>query len=139
MARFSLIHISTPEVYGNISKKLIENENYNPTTPYAVSRVTADQYLKILSETKKIVDDDFVYTYARNYDCLWDNPSLTTTTTQINTKHKTGRYYSASLVNVESHLVHSIIGSKGCIHKALSKKYKWLHLHHPYSQLSIFY
>ena len=49
-----LIHISTPEVYGNISKKLIENENYNPTTPYAVSRVTADQYLKILSETKKI-------------------------------------------------------------------------------------
>jgi len=49
-----LIHISTPEIYGNIGKKLIENENYNPTSPYAVSRVTADQYLKILSETKKI-------------------------------------------------------------------------------------
>ena len=48
-----LIHISTPEIYGNIGKKLIENENYNPTSPYAVSRVTADQYLKILSETKK--------------------------------------------------------------------------------------
>ena len=36
-----------------ISKK-IENNNYNPTTPYAVSRVTADQYLKILNDVDKI-------------------------------------------------------------------------------------
>ena len=49
-----LIHISTPEIYGNIENKVKENNNYNPTTPYAVSRVTADQYLKILTKTKKI-------------------------------------------------------------------------------------
>ena len=48
-----LIHISTPEIYGNIENKVKENTNYNPTTPYAVSRVTADQYLKILTKTKK--------------------------------------------------------------------------------------
>ena len=52
--KIKLIHISTPEIYGNIDKKVVENHNYNPTTPYAVSRVTADQYLKILSNTKKI-------------------------------------------------------------------------------------
>lgn len=49
-----LIHISTPEIYGNIKNKVKENTNYNPTTPYAVSRVTADQYLQILTKTKKI-------------------------------------------------------------------------------------
>jgi len=49
-----LIHISTPEVYGNLKSITVENEIYNPTTPYAVSRVTADQYLKILHDTKKI-------------------------------------------------------------------------------------
>ena len=49
-----LIHISTPEIYGNIENKVKENNNYNPTTPYAVSRVTADQYLQILTNTKKI-------------------------------------------------------------------------------------
>ncbi len=52
--KFKLIHISTPEIYGNIKKKVIENNNYNPTTPYAVSRVTADQYLKILNDVHKI-------------------------------------------------------------------------------------
>ena len=45
-----LIHISTPEVYGNINNKIKENHNYNPSTPYAVSRTTADLYLKILFE-----------------------------------------------------------------------------------------
>ena len=49
-----LIHISTPEIYGNLKSVTSENHNYNPTTPYAVSRVTADQYLKILCDRKKI-------------------------------------------------------------------------------------
>ncbi len=48
-----LVHISTPEVYGSNSKSLIENYSFNPSTPYAVSRTTADLYLKILFETSK--------------------------------------------------------------------------------------
>ena len=45
-----LIHISTPEVYGSKKHKLTENTLYDPSTPYAVSRTTADYYLKILNE-----------------------------------------------------------------------------------------
>ena len=45
-----LVHISTPEVYGTSLKKITENINYNPSTPYAISRTTADMYLKILHE-----------------------------------------------------------------------------------------
>ncbi len=52
--KLKIIHISTPEVYGNIKKKTVENTHYNPNTPYAVSRVTADQFLKILCDRKKI-------------------------------------------------------------------------------------
>ena len=32
------LHISTPEVYGNISKNKKESFIFNPTTPYAISR-----------------------------------------------------------------------------------------------------
>ena len=49
-----LIHISTPEVYGNIEKVTFENSSYNPTTPYAASRVTADHFLNLLYLQKKI-------------------------------------------------------------------------------------
>ncbi len=49
-----IIQISTPEMYGNIKKLTYENENYNPTTPYAASRVTADHFLKLLYNQKKI-------------------------------------------------------------------------------------
>ena len=49
-----LIHVSTPEVYGSLKSTTSENSFYNPTTPYAVSRVTADQYLKILHDNGKI-------------------------------------------------------------------------------------
>ena len=49
-----LIHISTPEVYGNIKKITFENNSYNPTTPYAASRVTADHFLNLLFLQKKI-------------------------------------------------------------------------------------
>ena len=47
--KVKLIHVSTPEIYGNLNSTTAENMEYNPTTPYAVSRVTADQFLKILS------------------------------------------------------------------------------------------
>ena len=52
--KFRLIHISTPEVYGNIKKITFENNFYNPTTPYAASRITADHFLNLLSSQKKI-------------------------------------------------------------------------------------
>lgn len=39
------IHISTPEVYGSCSGLVTENTNYNPSTPYAVSRAAADMSL----------------------------------------------------------------------------------------------
>ncbi len=41
------IHISTPEVYGSVSGFIEENFNFNPSTPYAVSRASADMLLKI--------------------------------------------------------------------------------------------
>lgn len=40
------IHISTPEVYGSCSGDIKEHENYNPSTPYAVSRAAADMSLR---------------------------------------------------------------------------------------------
>lgn len=40
------IHISTPEVYGSCSGFVSEEQGYNPSTPYAVSRAAADMSLK---------------------------------------------------------------------------------------------
>lgn len=48
-----LVHISTPEVYGSNKNMIKENYIFNPSTPYAVSRTTADLYLKILFENFK--------------------------------------------------------------------------------------
>ena len=48
-----LIHISTPEVYGSTAGKITEKYGYNPNSPYAVSRVTPELYLKILFKEKK--------------------------------------------------------------------------------------
>lgn len=39
------VHISTPEVYGTCHGIIRENANYNPSTPYAVSRAAADMSL----------------------------------------------------------------------------------------------
>lgn len=58
-----LVHISTPEVYGNTKGVVDENYAFNPSTPYAVSRCTADNFLKILKQQKKI---DFVSIRAAN-------------------------------------------------------------------------
>jgi len=52
--KIKLVHISTPEVYGNTLKKVLENHPFNPSTPYAVSRCTADNFLRILVQQKKI-------------------------------------------------------------------------------------
>lgn len=39
------VHISTPEVYGSCEGLIKENTNYNPSTPYSVSRAAADMSL----------------------------------------------------------------------------------------------
>ncbi len=39
------VHVSTPEVYGSCDGVVIENTNYQPSTPYAVSRAAADMSL----------------------------------------------------------------------------------------------
>ena len=41
------IQISTPEIYGNI-KNLQRSKNFDPTTPYALSKLSFDLYLKLL-------------------------------------------------------------------------------------------
>jgi dTDP-glucose 4,6-dehydratase len=47
------IKISTPEVYGSSNNKIKENANYNPSTPYALTHSTIDQYLKLSFKKKK--------------------------------------------------------------------------------------
>ena len=39
------ISISTPEVYGNTNKKIKENNFFNPSTPYAASKLAGDLHL----------------------------------------------------------------------------------------------
>lgn len=40
------VQISTPEVYGSCSAPVIENRNYYPSTPYAVSKAAVDMSLE---------------------------------------------------------------------------------------------
>jgi len=40
------VHVTTPEVYGNTEGWISENFNFNPSTPYAVSRASCDMHLK---------------------------------------------------------------------------------------------
>ena len=44
------IHVSTPEVYGSVNGFVEENFNFNPSTPYAVSRASADMGLRIFNK-----------------------------------------------------------------------------------------
>ena len=39
------VHISTPEIYGNTENWIKENNNFNPTTPYSVSRAACEMHL----------------------------------------------------------------------------------------------
>lgn len=57
-------HISTPEVYGNCEYPLSENAPYNPSTPYATSKASADMYLSTLFRN---FDFPVVFTRATNY------------------------------------------------------------------------
>ena len=49
-----IIHVSTPEVYGNTKKKIKETYVFNPTTPYAISRAAMDFHLIKFHEYKKL-------------------------------------------------------------------------------------
>ena len=40
------LNFSTPEVYGDTKKKIKENLNFNPSTPYAISRLAQDLNLR---------------------------------------------------------------------------------------------
>lgn len=40
------IHVTTPEVYGNVEGLVREDQPFNPSTPYAVSRAAADMSLR---------------------------------------------------------------------------------------------
>jgi dTDP-glucose 4,6-dehydratase len=57
------VHISTPEVYGTCEGVVKENTNYNPSTPYAVSRAAADMSLMIF---RKAYNFPVVFTRAAN-------------------------------------------------------------------------
>lgn len=45
------IQFSTPEVYGSTSGLIKENWNFNPTTPYAISRAASDLHLRAMFNT----------------------------------------------------------------------------------------
>ena len=57
------IHVSTPEVYGNISGITKENTSYNPSTPYAISRSSFDMHLMALNKNYNF---PVVFTRAAN-------------------------------------------------------------------------
>jgi len=57
------VHISTPEVYGSCEGQVRENTNYNPSTPYAVSRAAADMSLMSFYKAYKF---PVVFTRAAN-------------------------------------------------------------------------
>ncbi len=57
------IHISTPEVYGSTKDWIKENFNFEPNSPYAVSRAACDLHLKSFH---KAYDFPVIYTRAAN-------------------------------------------------------------------------
>ena len=57
------VHVSTPEVYGTCEGTIKEHTNYNPSTPYAVSRAAADLSL---SSFYKAYGFPVVFTRAAN-------------------------------------------------------------------------
>ena len=48
------IYSSTPDVYGSTNKKIIENNFYNPNTPYATSKASIDMLLKNYHDNYKL-------------------------------------------------------------------------------------
>ena len=44
------VHISSAEIFGSCSRSLTEEDLFNPSTPYAVSKAAADMYLNTIIE-----------------------------------------------------------------------------------------
>jgi dTDP-glucose 4,6-dehydratase len=57
------VHITTPEVYGENSNFLNEKTHFNPSTPYAISRASADYHLRAIN---KFFNFPVVFTRAAN-------------------------------------------------------------------------
>ncbi|MAV81864.1 MAG: dTDP-glucose 4,6-dehydratase [Pelagibacteraceae bacterium] len=57
------VHVTTPEVYGSSKNKIKENFNFNPSTPYAVSRACCDLHLRNMW---KLYNFPVVFTRAAN-------------------------------------------------------------------------
>ena len=57
------IQFSTPEVYGDMETWQKENWNFNPSTPYAISRAAGDFHLRVLGQQKGF---PVVFTRASN-------------------------------------------------------------------------
>ncbi len=57
------IQFTTPEVYGNTTGPIMENFNFMPTTPYAISRAAGDFHLKAMFDTFKF---PVIFTRAAN-------------------------------------------------------------------------
>lgn len=57
------VHVTTPEVYGSTEGKIDETTQFNPSTPYAVSRAAADMSLKTFFDA---YDFPVVFTRAAN-------------------------------------------------------------------------
>ncbi|MBI5049388.1 MAG: GDP-mannose 4,6-dehydratase [Nitrospirae bacterium] len=57
------VHISTPEVYGSCEGLVKESTNYNPSTPYAVSRAACDMSLMTFFKAYKF---PVIFTRAAN-------------------------------------------------------------------------
>ena len=48
------VHVSTPEVYGSVDAWVSEEQPFNPTTPYAVSRAAGDMLLMAYVQAYKL-------------------------------------------------------------------------------------
>lgn len=57
------VHVTTPEVYGSTDGWITEDQRFNPTTPYAVSRAAGDMTVKIYREAFNL---PAVFTRAAN-------------------------------------------------------------------------
>lgn len=57
------IQFSTPEVYGSTNGFLRESWNFNPSTPYAISRAASDQHIRCLY---KVYNFPAIFTRAGN-------------------------------------------------------------------------
>lgn len=57
------VQFSTPEVYGSTNGLIKENWNFNPTTPYAISRAASDFHLRALNQQ---FDFPVIFTRAAN-------------------------------------------------------------------------